>query len=767
MRTKKGKPRSVIILAAVVSFMFIAMASNSLAQITISGTVTDSDGYTLEGIAVGLYTDCYGGAPVNGAYTNSEGYYTITHSPGTYYVGATDNLTKPYCGTNYVSEYWNEGDIEPHTCENATQVSTTRTVNFSLLNGISITGNVAPAAGGAGIENVDINFYAGSACDGEYITSVQTDSNGDYCFTVPQDSGAFYVFANTSFLPPEVDLAPEWYTSAGGTFYCQEADGISSDADKAGINFDLENGGTISGTVMDYNGNPVAGVTVTIWNDALDQGWQQETTDESGDFVLENLAPGPWEVRILPDVTSGLVHSNQDYWLNLSQDRNIGEIRLRPGALVTGYLKDVGETPLLELEYWYGGKFEIGWDWSNMVDGSFQFRLPLGSYTLNLDPEDSGYTMLPVDIDVTDVEATIDLDTLTAYDDTTGDHIQGTVTDSADHTGQFLVMAFGNSQLFTPDKFGGVDYLGVGEPEFPGGGSYSMFLPPDRTVMAVLVLFHEDIKGLEYLTVVSTPITGIDMAMSGPTLTGQDFVYSDAGHTVEGYVKSSSAPYPPYRATVVLYKQPGDHFAGFADSDDIGYYRFYNVPGGDYKIAVTHPRYRDEVAWSAQFTVSDDTMVPDIFMGEEGEKHFGDFNGDGKADILWRDSATGRVSIWFIDGITKIGGGSPGKKDLNWVIEGVGDFDGDTSADMLWRDMTSGEVIIWLIDGFTRIGGGSLGKPGLNWTIEGLGDSSGDTNADILWRDSATGRVSIWFIDGVSKIGGGSPGKAALNWEIQ
>jgi len=32
-----------------------------------------------------------------------------------------------------------------------------------------------------------------------------------------------------------------------------------------------------------------------------------------------------------------------------------------------------------------------------------------------------------------------------------------------------------------------------------------------------------------------------------------------------------------------------------------------------------------------------------------------DFNGDGKADILWRNWSTGVMSIWFIDGTTYLG----------------------------------------------------------------------------------------------------------------
>ena len=57
-----------------------------------------------------------------------------------------------------------------------------------------------------------------------------------------------------------------------------------------------------------------------------------------------------------------------------------------------------------------------------------------------------------------------------------------------------------------------------------------------------------------------------------------------------------------------------------------------------------------------------------------------DFNGDGKADILWRNSTTGDVAIWLMDRTSFAGGSDIGTIDLKWQIVGVGDFDGDGKA---------------------------------------------------------------------------------------
>jgi hypothetical protein len=84
-----------------------------------------------------------------------------------------------------------------------------------------------------------------------------------------------------------------------------------------------------------------------------------------------------------------------------------------------------------------------------------------------------------------------------------------------------------------------------------------------------------------------------------------------------------------------------------------------------------------------------------------------DFNGDGEADILWRN-ASGEVYIWLLNGLSVIGQGSLGVVGNDWQIAGIGDFNGDGKADILWRN-ASGEVYIWLLNGLSAIAQGSLG----------------------------------------------------------
>jgi hypothetical protein len=99
----------------------------------------------------------------------------------------------------------------------------------------------------------------------------------------------------------------------------------------------------------------------------------------------------------------------------------------------------------------------------------------------------------------------------------------------------------------------------------------------------------------------------------------------------------------------------------------------------------------------------------------------GDFNGDGKVDILWRYyGAGGSNLVWYMDGAMWAGNEwLPAVTDTNWKIEGTGDFDGDGKVDILWRDYSLGYNVIWYMDGAMWAGNEWLpAVTDINWRIE-------------------------------------------------
>jgi hypothetical protein len=125
----------------------------------------------------------------------------------------------------------------------------------------------------------------------------------------------------------------------------------------------------------------------------------------------------------------------------------------------------------------------------------------------------------------------------------------------------------------------------------------------------------------------------------------------------------------------------------------------------------------------------------------------GDFNGDGKVDVLWRDSA-GNIAIWFMNGTTVASAAGVGNLPTSWSVAGTGDFNGDGLFDIVWHD-TAGDTAIWLMSGAAVLQGGGLGTIPTTYSIVQTGDYNGDGKSDLLWRDT-NGNTSMWFMNGVT-----------------
>ncbi len=108
--------------------------------------------------------------------------------------------------------------------------------------------------------------------------------------------------------------------------------------------------------------------------------------------------------------------------------------------------------------------------------------------------------------------------------------------------------------------------------------------------------------------------------------------------------------------------------------------------------------------------------LAEIILADE-EKIRADFNGDGKREILLRNTTAGKAYVWLMDGSTISSGGSPGTIGLPYQFKGIGDFDNDGRADILWRHSTTGKVYVWLMDGTSVSSRGSPGTLSIDWEI--------------------------------------------------
>jgi hypothetical protein len=156
----------------------------------------------------------------------------------------------------------------------------------------------------------------------------------------------------------------------------------------------------------------------------------------------------------------------------------------------------------------------------------------------------------------------------------------------------------------------------------------------------------------------------------------------------------------------------------------------------------------------------------DIGAYELGTRSLRDFNGNGEADLLWRNPTTGEDGLWEMAGFGVQAAQALPSAGPPWQIAGTGDFDGDGHADILWRNPVTGENGLWLMNGFTIVSAQALPTVTTTWVVAGIGDFNGDGLADILWQDAGTGQAGIWEMNGLALldsrvISGPTPG-----WQV-
>jgi hypothetical protein len=146
-----------------------------------------------------------------------------------------------------------------------------------------------------------------------------------------------------------------------------------------------------------------------------------------------------------------------------------------------------------------------------------------------------------------------------------------------------------------------------------------------------------------------------------------------------------------------------------------------------YNAAGVNSAYSNEVSYTPTATSPTPTHVAK------------DFNGDGYADLVWNNTSTGEVAIWFLkNGVIASGSYLP-TMPLQWRIAGVGDFNGDGNADLVWENTSTGQRSIWFLKNGVLSSTTYLPTVAVQWHIAGVGDFNGDGFADLVWENTTTG----------------------------
>ncbi|MGX1547495.1 FG-GAP-like repeat-containing protein [Streptomyces adustus] len=144
----------------------------------------------------------------------------------------------------------------------------------------------------------------------------------------------------------------------------------------------------------------------------------------------------------------------------------------------------------------------------------------------------------------------------------------------------------------------------------------------------------------------------------------------------------------------------------------------------------------------------------------------GDLSGDGRADLIARQSSTGDVYLYKATSTGKLS--ARVKIASKWTgykkIVGAGDLNGDGHGDLLVQDKSNN---VWRYDGTAAGRLKSRVKVFGSWgssynVVVGVGDITGDGRADLVARDTSG---AVWRYNGTGKGSFGGRTRIATGWQ--
>lgn len=173
---------------------------------------------------------------------------------------------------------------------------------------------------------------------------------------------------------------------------------------------------------------------------------------------------------------------------------------------------------------------------------------------------------------------------------------------------------------------------------------------------------------------------------------------------------------------------------------------------GDGRVDILWSRASDRnlVLWQGNSTGGFDTIGIGGLSTGWTIAAAGDINADGRSDLVLRyGTSGGLVGYWLMNGSAITTASSALPAPAGHEIVANGDFNGDGRMDILWSRASDRNLVLWQgnsTGGFDTIGIGGLS---VGWAINGAGDINGDGRSDLLLRYGTSGGLAgYWLMNG-------------------
>ena len=701
---------------------------------TISGTVTAAGtGLGIAGVSVRAYG---AGAYSSGTFllasatTDATGAYTITGlATGVHYLATVNSL-------GYVDELYNDIPCPGSTCPSfstgtavpAVAGSPSGPIDFVLVKGGSISGTVTAPGSVTGLSGVYVYLYDSSE---KYITRATTNATGGYTRSgIP--AGTYYVKTGNS-----QGYVDEMYdnVSCPGTYFCGVTSGtpvsISVDVTTAPIDFALDQGGMIAGTVT-VDGSPSNLLVVRVY-DASGTLLGTDQPDTSGAYVTPGVPAGTYYLATFntrgyidevyddlpciagarPGATTGMGVA-----VTVGQTTSGKNFALASGGSISGTITDaVTGAPLADvLAQIFNASGTLVTTTATSASGEYYVSsLPAGTYYVRtsntLGYLDEVYSNLPCPGGSCTVTAGTGVP-VTAGATATGIDIGLLAPGGGDFTGDRKADllwrgAAGDMWLWAMNGSSSTSQSYVGTV----GSSYAI---------AAIGDFDGDGKA--------------DLLWRGAAGDMWLWLMNGAAKQSEAYAGTVDPAY-----TIL---SSGD-FDGDGKTDLL-----WRGAAGDLWMWLMNGAAQKSSAY---------VSTVDLSYAVTG---VADLDGDGRADLVWQGAA-GDLWAWLMNGAAQKGSGYLGTvAGASYHLEAVADFDGDWKADLLWRGTAAGDLWLWRMDGTARQSEAYVSTVDASYQIVGVEDYDGDMKTDLLWRGAA-GDLWMWLMDGTTTKSSGYTGSVA------